>query len=203
LNNFLSSFILKNETKESEMKKVLLVKTLIPAVFISTLIQTGCQKPPSPEELKGSVEIMDVETKWVKKAYQPWPPKLILVPTISFRVKNLAKKPIRFMSFTATFRFSDESKNLGDGFMPGLPGEPIPSGGVSDTIFIRSSLGVEGKNLSHFKSSPHWKPTLVKLFAKSQGSHYVLLGEWAVSRKIDFKEPEPYPPKKEKKLTSY
>jgi len=68
LNNFLSSFILKNETLESEMKKVLLVKTLIIAIFISTLIQTGCQKAPSPEELKASVEIMDVETKiWQKK----------------------------------------------------------------------------------------------------------------------------------------
>jgi hypothetical protein len=183
LNNFLPSFIVKNETKERMMKKVLLVKALIPAVFILTLIQTGCQKPPSPEELKASVKIMDVETKWVKKAYQPWPPKLILVPAISFRIKNLTKKTVRFMSFTATFRFTDESKNLGDGFMPGLPGEPI------------------GKNLSHFKSSPHWKPTLVKLFVKSKGSHYVQLGEWAVSREIDFKEPEPYPPKKEEKLT--
>ena len=179
------------------MKKVLLVNTLIMTVFILAFIQTGCQKPPSPEELKASLEIVDMETKWVKKYYQPWPSKLTLVPAISFRVKNLTEKAIRHVSFTATFRFSDESKNLGDGFMPGLPGEPIPSGGVSDAIFIKSSLGVEGENLSHFKSSPYWKPTLVKLFARLKGSRYVLLGEWAVSRKIDFKEPEPYPPKKE------
>ncbi len=185
------------------MKKAMLVKTLIPAVIILILIQIGCQKPPTAEELKASVEILDVETKWVKKSYNPWPPKLILVPAISFRIKNLTKKTMRHISFTATFRFYDETKNLGDGFMPGLPGEPIPPGGVSDVIFIRSSLGVEGKNLSHFKSSPHWKPTVVKLFARAEGSHYALLGEWAVSRNIDFKEPEPYPPKKEKKLTSY
>jgi len=185
------------------MKKALLVKTLIIAIFISAFIQTGCQKAPSPEELKASLEIVDVETKWVKKYYQPWPPKLTLVPAISFRVKNLTEEAIRYISFTATFRFNDESKNLGDGFMPGLPGKPIPPGGVSDVIFMRSSLGVEGKSVSHFRNSPHWKPTLVKLFARSKGSHYVLLGEWAVSRKIDFKEPEPYPPKKEEKLTSY
>jgi hypothetical protein len=95
LNNFLSSFILKKETKENEMKKVLLVNTLIMTVFILAFIQTGCQKPPSPEELKASLEIVDMETKWVKKYYQPWPSKLTLVPAISFRVKNLTEKAIR------------------------------------------------------------------------------------------------------------
>lgn len=185
------------------MKKMMLVKILIPLVLILILIQIGCKRPPTTEELKASIEIIEVGTKWVKKSYQPWPPKLILVPAITFRVKNLTDKTMRYLSFTATFRFHDESKNLGDGFMPGLPGEPIPPGGVSEPILIRSSLGVEGKNLSHFRSSPHWKPTVVKLFARAEGSHYALLGEWAVSREIDFKEPEPYPPKKEKKNSSY
>ena len=31
----------------------------------------------------------------------------------------------------------------------------------------------------------------VKLFAQSKGSNFITLGEWDVSRKIDFKEPEP------------
>jgi hypothetical protein len=31
----------------------------------------------------------------------------------------------------------------------------------------------------------------VKLFARSKGSQFVLIGEWDVSRTIDFKEPEP------------
>lgn len=53
------------------MKKVLLVKTLIMTVFILAFIQTGCQKPPSPEELKASMEIVDMETKWVKNTINP------------------------------------------------------------------------------------------------------------------------------------
>ncbi len=184
------------------MKKVLLIKTLIPAVFILTFIQIGCQKPPTAEELKTSLEIIDVETKWVKKYYQPWPPKLILVPAISFRIKNLTEEVIRFINFEAVFRFIDDTKTLGEGFLPGLPGEPIPPGGVSDVILMKCRLGVEGKSVSHFRNSPAWQTALVKLFVRSKGSRFILIGEWEVSRKIDFKEPAPYPPKKEEKLTS-
>jgi hypothetical protein len=203
LNNFLSSIILKNETKETEMKKAPVVKILIITIFISAFIQTGCQKAPSAEELKASMEIVDVETKWVKKYYQPWPAKLTLVPAISFRVKNLTEEAIRHISFEAVFRFMDDTKTLGEGFLPGLPAGSIPPGEASDTILLKSRLGVEGKSISHFRNSPHWKTALVKLFVRSKGSRFTLLGEWEVSRKIDFKEPEPYPPKKEEKLMSY
>ena len=178
------------------MKKVLLIIILTFTAFILTFILTGCEKPPSPEKLKSSIEIVEVETKWVKKYYQPWPPKLILVPAISFRVKNLTEKTIRYVNFSAVFRFSDESKNLGDSFMPALRGKPIPPGEVSDVILMKSNFGVEGKNLSHFKKSPQWKSVLVKLFAKSKGSQFALLGEWLVSRTTDFKEPEPIGPEK-------
>ncbi len=185
------------------MKKVLLVNTLIMTVFILAFIQTGCQKPPSPEELKASLEIVDMETKWVKKYYQPWPSKLTLVPAISFRIKNLTEKAIRHISFEAVFRFIDDTETLGEGFLPGIPGGAIPPGEMSDVILLKSRLGVEGKSINHFRNSPHWKTALVKLFVRSQGSRFTLMGEWEISRKIDFKEPESYPPKKEKKLTSY
>jgi hypothetical protein len=32
---------------------------------------------------------------------------------------------------------------------------------------------------------------IVKLFAQSSGSQFLPLGEWEVSKKIDFKEPKP------------
>ncbi len=185
------------------MKKALLAKSLILTIFIFAFIQTGCQKAPTPEELKESMKVVDVETMWVKKIYQPWPPKLTLVPAISFRIKNASEETIRYISFEAVFRFMDDTKTLGEGFLPGLPEGSIPPGETSDTILLKSRLGVEGKSVSHFRNSPHWKIALVKLFVRSKGSRFTLLGEWEVSRKIDFKEPESYPPEKKEKLTSY
>lgn len=173
------------------MKRALYVLILMLWAFVIAFIQTGCTNSPSPEELKASIEIIDVETKWVSKYYQPWPPKLTLVPAISFKVKNVTDKPLRYINFNAIFRLRDDSKNLGDRFLAAIRGEPVMPGETSDNILLASNFGFEGKSLSHFKNNPYWKTVLVKLFVQSKGSQYTLLGEWEINKKIDFKEPEP------------
>ncbi len=169
----------------------LLITIIVVVVIFFILQKAGLLKTMSSEELKNSLEIVDVETKWVAKYYQPWPPKLILVPAISFRVKNLSNKPLHYINFNANFRFKDDYENLGDCFLAAIRGKPIMPGELSERILLKSNYGVEGKSLSSFHNNPHWKLVIVKLFVQSKGSQYVLLGEWEVSRKIDFKEPEP------------
>ncbi|MBN2265947.1 MAG: hypothetical protein JW775_09050, partial [Candidatus Aminicenantes bacterium] len=51
-------------------------------------------KTMSSGELKASIEVLDYSSSWVSKYYQPWPPRLILVPQISFRIKNVGSKPL-------------------------------------------------------------------------------------------------------------
>lgn len=169
-------------------KKLVSIGLLAVATFLFWL--ASC-KSMSPEELKNSVEIVDVETKWVAKTYQPWPPKLILVPTISFRVKNISEKPLNYLNFNAIFKFKDETENLGDNFLAAIRKEPIRPGELSHVITLKSNFGVEGKTLASFKDNPQWKPVVCRLFIQSKGSPHILLGEYAVSRTIDFKEPEP------------
>lgn len=169
----------------------ILVVIIITAVLGFILYKAGLMKTVSPEELKASIEILDVETKWVSKYYQPWPPKLTLVPAISFKVKNITDKPLQYINFNANFRFKDDYENLGDCFLAAIRGEPVMPGELSDTILLKSNYGVEGKSLNTFKNNPHWKIVFVKIFAQSKGSQYVPIGEWEISRKIDFKEPEP------------
>lgn len=181
------------------MKKVAAILILIAAALVLAFIlqKTGCIKSMSSEELKASLEIVDVDTKWVSKYYQVWPPKLILVPAISFRVKNISDKPLRYINFNANFKFKDDFENLGDNFLAAIRGDPVASGQLSNVITLKSNFGVEGKSLASFKDNPQWRIVFIKLFAQSKGSQYVLLGEWEVSRKIDFKEPEPVGIKKE------
>jgi hypothetical protein len=161
------------------------------ALAILVLISLPACKSISPEELKASVEIVDVQTKWVEKTYQPWPPKLILVPTLSFRVKNVGAKPLNYLNFNAIFKFKDEQENLGDNFLAAIRKEPIEPGGTSPMITLKSNFGVEGKSLASFKDNPQWKPVVCRLFIQSKGSPHILLAEYDVSREIDFKEPEP------------
>jgi hypothetical protein len=153
-------------------------------------------KTMSRDELKGTIEVMDYTSTWVSKYYQPWPPRLILVPQISFRIKNIGTKPLNYVNFNAVYQFKGDPENFGDAFRASIRGKAIPPGGMSDLIVLKSNLGVEGKNLAGIRDNPEWKPAFVRLFAISKGSTPVLLGVYDVSRDIDFKEPEPVEPKK-------
>jgi hypothetical protein len=163
---------------------------LLISVVLASLLLPSC-KGVSSEELKASLEIVEVSSKWVAKTYQPWPPKLTLVPTITFRAKNVSNKPLNYLNFNAIFRFRDDQENLGDNFLAAIRKEPIPPGGTSQPITLKSNFGVEGTNLAKFKDNPQWKPVVCKLFVQSKGSVHVLFGEYEISREIDFKEPEP------------
>lgn len=182
------------------MKKISIVAIFILAAFALAFLQMKCGKTPTTEELETYLEVTDMKTKWVEKYYQPWPPKLKLVPAISFRVKNITDRPLRYVYFNAIFKEKGEAQNMGDDLYSAFGRKPLKPGEVSDEIFMKSNFGVEGNNLSHFKNNPAWKPVSVKLFIKLKGSRYALLGEWDVSREIDFTEPEPVGAyKKEKK----
>jgi len=171
------------------MKKLATVILLAGGV-LTVLLLSSC-KSMSTDELKKTIEIIDVETKWVSKSYQPWPPRLILVPVMSFRAKNIGAKPLTYVNFNVIFRDKGTPENLGDNFMAAIRGKAIMPGDASDIITLKSNFGVEGKSVESIKSNPQWKPVGVKLFARSKGSQFVLIGEWDVSRTVDFKEPEP------------
>jgi hypothetical protein len=160
---------------------------------LGLLFPTGCTRM-TPEELKASIEITDIETKWVSKYFQPWPPRLILVPQLAFRVKNLSAKPMTYVNFNAVYNFKGERDNFGDCFLAAIRSKAVPPGQLSDLITLKSNLGVDGKDLKTIQNNPAWKQAEVRLFAQSKGTQPVLLGVYDVSRFIDFKEPEPVEP---------
>jgi len=185
------------------MKKLPFILAVIAIGIIVLAIShfTGLLKTMSHEELEGSFELLDIETKWVEKTYQPWPPKLVLVPAISFKIKNVSDAPLKYVYINANFKFRDDVAILGDGFIEAIRGESLMPGDTSETILLKSTHGIDGQNLEHFKSSPFFQSKVVdvKVFAKSQGSQYIPVGEWEISKNIDFKEPEVYETEAEKK----
>lgn len=165
-------------------------------VVVASLAVLPACRTMTPDELKNSIELLDLETKWVSKYYQPWPPRLILVPQLSFRVKNVGPKALNYINFNAVFNFKGDRENLGDAFLSAIRGKAVAPGETSPVIVLKSNLGVDGKDLENIRENPEWKPTEVRLFALFRGSQPVLLGVFDVSREIDFKEPEPVEIKK-------
>jgi len=176
------------------MKRSALAVVILGGLALAVL--PGC-KTMSSDELKASVEVLDYTSTWVAKYYQPWPERLILVPQISFRIKNIGPKPLNYINFNAVYNFKGDPENLGDGFLAAIRGKAVPSGETSDLITLKSDFGVDGKNLAGIRDNPEWKQAEVRLFASSKGSAPALLGVYDVSRDIDFKEPEPVGDKKD------
>jgi len=158
--------------------------------LLALVVLPAC-KTMSSEDLKNSIEVLDYSSAWVSKFYQPWPERLILVPQISFRIKNIGSRPLSYVNFNAVFNIKGDPENFGDAFMAAIRGKAVPPGETSPVITLRSNLGVDGKNLAGIRDNPEWKQAQVRLFAISRGSSPVLLGVFDVSREIDFKEPEP------------
>jgi hypothetical protein len=173
---------------------------LILALLLPSLAFLSACKSPSSEEVKKSMEVVGLESKWVSREYQTWPrPKLVLVPAITFRVKNLSSAPLTFVNFNALFRESDATKFNGDCYLAAIRDKGVPPGELSDLITMTSNLGVSGTTLASIRDNKLWKTWAVKLFAQTKGSNPVPLGEWIVSRTIDFKEDAPPAPKDGKK----
>ncbi len=185
--------MMETPSRRRQMKRFafLFAVILLAVILVFVLQKAGLWKTITAEDLEASIEVVDVDTFWTDKYYQPWPPRLILVPAISFRVKNLTEKPLKYINFNANFRFMDDFENLGDSFLAAIRNNPIPPGDKSEVITLKSNYGVEGKTLATFKDNPHWKTVFVKLFAQSKGSQFLTIGEYEISRRIDFKEPEP------------
>lgn len=161
-------------------------------LLLSALLafQAGCSTM-TDSEVKAAMEIELLDTKWVAKEYKVWPnAKLTLVPTVTFRVKNLSPNPLTYVNFNGIFKNREDVENLGDQFLAAIRNKPVLPGDWSEPITLKSNFGVEGKRLSDFQSNPQWKTYFVKVFAQTKGSRHVLLAEWPVSRKIDFKEDE-------------
>ena len=139
----------------------------------------------------------------MEKIYQPWPPRLVLVPAISFKIKNVSEKPLKYFYVNANFKFRDDVANLGDGFIEAIRGKPLMPGETTESILLKSTFGIDGQNLEQIRKNPFFLSKIVdvKMFAKSQGSQYIPVGEWEVSKNIDFKEPEPADEAPEKKKT--
>jgi hypothetical protein len=162
------------------------------AALAAAVVPASACKSPTTDEVKASLEIVDLQTKWVVKTYRQWPePKLVLVPMVEFRVKNLTSEPLKFINFNAIFKKKADLENLGDNYLAAIRKDPIPPGGVSELIGLKSSYGVEGRNLDHFKVYPQMLAYDLKLYAQFKGSRHALLGEWKISNTIDFKEDEP------------
>ncbi|MDQ1353652.1 MAG: hypothetical protein QG657_3958 [Acidobacteriota bacterium] len=135
------------------------------------------------EKIGKALRIVTQDSIWVDRLKSP--EKSIIVPSITFQVKNVGNEPIQDVFFKGEFIFQDNGEILSEGVVEALK-EPLAPGETSNDIFLRSELGYEATSKAAFVKNPQdWRKVDVKIFAKQKDLEYVLLATYSIRQEVE------------------
>lgn len=154
---------------------VIIISSIAAIVLLILFYKSVILETMSPKEVADSIEVVWYDTKWVEKESTPY--EIKIVPSITFKVKNVGKRPLQYVNFESVFEFEDTGKVHSDGIAQVFR-EPLQPGEVSDEIFIKAFFGYSGKSKASFmNNTAEWKKMRAKLFANAKGSGPAQIGD--------------------------
>ena len=136
----------------------------------------------NPEELKESIKIVYQNSKWVNKKVSPY--EVTIVPSITIKIKNIGKKALKNIRYSADFLYTDGGGLLGDGITQ-MYTKPLDPGKTSEKILIKSLHGYKASSKKAFTTNKQkWKKIKVKIFARIR-SVLIKIGEYPIKQEIE------------------
>lgn len=155
---------------------------LFALVFKLTIVDTSM----TADKLKSSLELFDISSQWVVKEriVEPDFKGVILVPEISFRIRNVGSRKLSFVFLLGVFRFLDNGRSIGEGYQMTLR-EPLPPGSESGIVNLRCGFGYRASSAEAFeKNRKDWRNASTEVFAQSKNSKLALIKTFYISRII-------------------
>ncbi len=184
-NGFLEEYI---NPKKTKAKLVLYIIALISFLIMFYLLFNKSNNRLSVDELKSSIKLFNIESKWKKngKMNDGESEKIILVPTISFKIKNIGKSELTYLSIVGVFRFHSNEKFLGEGNKMVLKKPLKPGLATTNQITIVSDRGYRASSINAFlDNEKEWQTTFVDIYAKLGGYKHVKIKRFNISRRIE------------------
>ena len=109
-----------------------------------------------------------------------------LVPSITFKLKNVSDQKLRTLQVNALFRRVTEPDEWGSGFITAAGSEGLAPGAATPALIIRSLLGYTGAEQSRQEMlhNSHFVDAKVDLFAKYGSVQWVRVGEYPITRQL-------------------
>jgi len=151
-------------------------------IYKKTVVDTTI----NPKQLKASLEFFDISSRWVvnEKIAEEDFSGIILVPEVSFRIRNVGKKDLSYVFLLGVFRFMDNGKFIGEGYRMTLR-KPLPPAGESERLTLKAGFGYRASSAAAFeKYKKNWRNSFCELFVKSHNSGLVSVKTFYISRKI-------------------
>ncbi len=144
----------------------------------------GCSNAESEAKVD-ALELKDVAAYWAVRGKDREGNNFIH-PVVRFRVANRGSGPVGYIQAMAVFKrekFPDDP--WGSDFLYSVSDQPIPSGGVSDDLTMRSNTNVISKDApDHMFQNGKWEDVDVALFLRVGPSRWKPMVEIQVPKKI-------------------
>jgi hypothetical protein len=109
-----------------------------------------------------------------------------LVPTVSFKLKNVSDQKLSALQVNARFSRGKEPEEWGNGFLPSVGPGGLAPGATTDVLTIKSQLGYTGSDQSRAEmlQNSQFVDAKVELAAKYGGTQWKRLGEFPIARQL-------------------
>lgn len=147
----------------------------------------GEEKPADYQDedtrkLAHSIRVENPDSIWVNKVVTR--KEVVIVPSITFQVKNVGAEPLKNVYFKGIFKYTDTGEILSEGLIPALNKELAP-GETGAPIKVQAEFGfAAATHQGFYLENRRWQQVKVELYAKSKTSQYALLGIYPIKAKI-------------------
>jgi hypothetical protein len=145
------------------------------------LLCVGC----GPDiDLTKALQVEVVSTGWFDAGIVNGQNKL--VPTISFKLKNLSDQQLSALQVNARFSRGNEPEEWGNGFLPSVGSGGLAPGATTAPLTIKSQLGYTGSDQSRAEmlQNTQFVDAKVELAAKYGGTQWKRLGQYPIARQL-------------------
>jgi hypothetical protein len=152
------------------------------ALVVATSVTSaacGSDEPPAIQAL----QVIDVVTGWLDAGIVNGQNKL--VPTLSFRVKNVSQGKVSYVSFNGVFKVINDPEELGAAYLKGIGGEGLGPGETVGPFVARSQLGYTSPapRLEMLQHS-QFRDAQAELFLKHRSGGWQKIGEHKIQRQL-------------------
>ena len=145
------------------------------------LVCAGC----GPDvDLTKALQVEIVSTGWFDAGIVNGQNKL--VPTVSFKLKNVSDQKLSALQVNARFSRGKEPEEWGNGFLPSVGPGGLAPGATTEALTIKSQLGYTGSDQSRAEmlQNSQFVDAKVELAAKYGGTQWKRLGEFPIARQL-------------------
>ena len=149
-------------------------------IFGTLLVFSGCG--PTVDLSKG-LQVVDVSTGWFDAGIVDGQNKL--VPSISFKLKNVSNQTLHTLQANALFRHGDDKDEWGSAFLTAAGTSGLAPGATTERLTMRSQQGYKSTEpRQQMLQNSHFVDAKAELSAKYGSTKWTRLADYRIERKL-------------------